>query len=368
MLAQDAIRKVHGGYANLDDERLAGVSAQSLLAAIDRVYRDPRAVLFDEVQNLPRWELFVNRLQRGGRKVLVVGSNANLLSRELATHLTGRHHAVTLLPFSFREMLRARADEPSPAERRELLLDYLEHGGYPEPLLHGVNRTEYLRDLVRATLQKDIVRRYNLRKTDALEKLASHLFSHSAHLLSYRNLVQAGLVSSTATAAKYVRMLEEVFLVFSVERFSFRAMERNIADRKMYVIDPGIAMTLGLRSSQDRGRMLETAVAIRLFAQAQNGGPSVHYYRNAQGEEIDFVLHEHGRVSALVQVCFEIQHQKTQDRELRSLLKAKRDTRCDRLICLHLGPRRTETVTWHEFKGTIEFRDAVEWLADEQPL
>jgi hypothetical protein len=82
-----------------------------IIGAVNRVYGNPRYLLFDEIQNLPRWEMFVNRLQRQGFRLLITGSNANLLSSELATHLTGRHTAQVLFPFSFGEFLAALGDE-----------------------------------------------------------------------------------------------------------------------------------------------------------------------------------------------------------------------------------------------------------------
>ena len=188
-LAVHLLKKLGGGgYVNFDDERLADLKeADRLLAAVDAVYSEPQQLFLDEVQNFPRWELLVNRLQREGRKLLITGSNANLLGAELATHLTGRHQAISLLPFSFGEVLRA---EQAPggagwtaAVRSARLERYLREGGYPEPLLRGAPHADYLRDLVRATLQKDVMRRYRLRSPGGLEDLAYHLFPHGAALL-----------------------------------------------------------------------------------------------------------------------------------------------------------------------------------------
>lgn len=94
------------GYVNFDDERLVGIGDYNeIITGINAVYGNPRYLLLDEIQNLSRWEMFANRLQRQGFRLLITGSNANLLSSELATHLTGRHTSLVMFPFSFGEYL-----------------------------------------------------------------------------------------------------------------------------------------------------------------------------------------------------------------------------------------------------------------------
>jgi hypothetical protein len=134
------------GYVNFDDERLVGLEDyDGLVAALDSVYGKPKQLLLDEVQNLPRWELFVNRLHRQGRRLTITGSNAHLLSSELATHLTGRHKQIVILPFSFSEYLRFLERELTAPEKLEALRRFADTGGYPEPLL--VKRSAFARDL-----------------------------------------------------------------------------------------------------------------------------------------------------------------------------------------------------------------------------
>lgn len=357
-----------GGYVNFDDERLADLKeADGLLAAVDAVYSRPEHLLFDEVQNFPRWELLVNRLQREGRKLLVTGSNANLLGAELATHLTGRHQAISLLPFSFGEVLGA---EPAPggawtaAARSARLARYLQEGGYPEPLLRGAPYADYLRDLVRATLQKDVTRRYRLRSPAGLEDLAHHLFSHTAQLYSYRTLAELGRVASPTTAEKYVRYLEEAFLVFTLGRFTCKARERAGSGKKVYAIDPGLSAVLGMRPGADQGRLAENAVACALWRKKLNGELDLGYWQGANGEEVDFVVRRSGRVEELIQVCWTLEDPRTQAREWRALLKASEQLRCTRLTCLHSGPAGETAVEWHGLRGTVSLRPLDEWLAD----
>ena len=129
----------HFGYVNFDDERLTELDDyDALITALDALYEQPRHLLLDEVQNLPRWELLVNRLQRQGYRLVVTGSNAHLLSSELATHLTGRHIPIVLFPFTFVEYLRSLERPLTDQEKAQALRTYIESGGYPEPLMKGI--------------------------------------------------------------------------------------------------------------------------------------------------------------------------------------------------------------------------------------
>lgn len=353
-----------GGYLNFDDERLADVkSIDALLAGIDSLYDKPKRLLFDEVQNFPRWELMVNRLQREGRQLIVTGSNANLLGAELSTHLTGRHQSISLLPFSFAEVLAAESPSTTLATRAVRLERYLNEGGYPEPLLRGVPLAEYLRDLVRATLLKDIVRRHRLRAPAGLESFAYHLFSSAGHKLSFRALAKLGVVTSPTTAIKYLRLIEEAFLVFTVNRFSFKAKERTKSDKKLYAIDPGLAAQLGTRPGSDWGRLAENAVACALRRQQLNGDTDLGYWQNPQGEEVDFVVRRRNKVAALIQVCWSLAETKAAEREWRALLKASEELHCTRLICLHHGPHDRIKVKWGRWAGEVELIPIAEWLA-----
>ena len=157
-------RQGNFAYVNFDDERLIQLQDyDELISAIDGVYDGCRTVLFDEIQNLPGWELFVNRIQRQGYHLYITGSNSNLLSKELATHLTGRHLEKTIFPFSFREYLRIQRRTLSGIEKKENLTMYAMKGGFPEPLMTKINGDNYLSALFDAIIYKDIVRRYRIR-------------------------------------------------------------------------------------------------------------------------------------------------------------------------------------------------------------
>lgn len=352
-----------GGYLNFDDERLAGLTdTDALLAAIDGVYGRPELLLFDEIQNLPCWELFVNRLQRGGRKLLLTGSNANLLAGELATHLTGRHQQLVLLPFSFAEILQGQS--LTTADRAARLTGYLKEGGYPEPLLRGVNRAEYLRDLVRATLHKDIVRRYRLRAAGGIEQVARCLLSNVGKEFSTRTLAEVAGVASPMTADKYAHLLAEAFLVFTLSRFSFKSRERAASNRKVYAIDPALAVHMGTRPGDDFGRLAENVVALALWRHHVSGGIDLSFWKSQDHAEVDFVVRRDGRFLALIQVCWSLDDPRTRAREFRALAKAAVALRCDRLVCLCPGRSETTDFPWQGRHHSIQIEALESWLED----
>jgi len=354
-----------GGYVNFDDERLADLTdADALIAAIDEVYGRPTHLLFDEIQNFPRWELLANRLQRSGRRLLLTGSNANLLGSELATHLTGRHQAVVLLPFSFAETLAAAGSERTEARIAALFDRYVTEGGYPEPLLRGASRTDYLRDLVRATLLKDVVRRHRIRASAGLEDIAHYLFSNIAKEFSYRTVAAVANVTSPTTVEKYTRLLCEAFLLFSLNRFTFKARERATANKKAYTIDPALAVCLGTRPGQDLGRLAENVVAIALWRRHLAGEIELTFWKNKAHEEVDFVVRENGRVSRLIQVCWDLSDPRTRAREFRALVKAGAELRCDDLWCLTRGTDAEEDFIWDQRVTRIHVVSLARWLTE----
>ena len=354
------------GYVNFDDEQLTGGHTLSEIGpAIESVYGTVSTLFLDEVQNLPGWELFVNRLSRQGYNLYVTGSNAHLLSKDLATHLTGRHTLTTILPFSFREYLRLKGKEFTEGEYREHLDLYSETGGYPEPLVTNIDRKEYISRLFDGILFKDIVRRYNVRAPQGLSDLATYLCSNSASEYSVHRLTQVTGCKSDLTVKKYLHYLEEAFLFFSVPRFSFKVKEQLSSQKKIYCIDNGFISLKGFRVSGNKGKLYENLVAIALKYQEFQENLRVFYWKNAQGEEVDFVIHRERQVSELIQVCVDAQGPVTRQREMKALVKAGRDLKCDRLLLLTREEEGEEEIEWFGMKGVVRIMPLWKWLLDQ---
>jgi predicted AAA+ superfamily ATPase len=358
------------GYLNFDDERLSGYGDNdALLAAIDSIYGSPRTLLFDEIQNHPRWELWVNRLQRNGRRLILTGSNAHLLSSELATHLTGRHLTIPLLPFSFAEYLEATAatsgSQRTRAELMESCRAYSVMGGYPEVVLKGISGQDYLRTLVSAIIHKDIVIRHQLRAPQALDALALCLLSQPGGAYSFRRLREATGCRSVHTLKKYVGFLEQAFLLFTIPRFSFKAREQAASAKKAYAIDNGLITSSGFQSSRNHGRLMENLVAIACFQKQLRGELQLYYWQDPQKSEVDFVLFSDRAVRTLIQVCVDPEDPKVLAREIRGLMKASAELRCNDLLLLTDHTSGESVETWQGHTATIRRQPLWEWLLNQ---
>ena len=253
------------GYVNFDDERLIELKDyDSLIEAVNSVYDNPKNLLFDEIQNLEKWELFVNRLARQGFNLVVTGSNSKLLSKELATHLTGRHFSINLFPFSFKEYLGLFERDLTTNEIKNKFDKYLFEGGYPEPKLKKIDNKDYLISLFDSIIYKDIVRRYNIRSPNKINDLSYYLMSNISNEYSFNSLKKVTSIESVHTVEKYLEYLEESFLFFSVKRFSYKVKEQLSFIKKIYCIDNGFVSSKSFRVSPDYGGLYENLVAIRL--------------------------------------------------------------------------------------------------------
>lgn len=353
------------GYINFDDERLMEVhNYDDLIAALNTVYHNPRYVLLDEIQNLPKWELFVNRLQRQGLRVILTGSNSKLLSKELSTHLTGRHAIVTIFPFSFKEFLALEQKDYTSAELNEKLSTYLVNGGYPEPLVKQIDGKEYLSVLFNSIVYKDIVQRYKIRRAKELEDLAYYFISNIATEYSYHLLTKATTIKSSHTTRKYDQYLEEAFILFSLPRFSHKVKEQLSSNKKMYCIDNGFIQAKGFSLSPDFGRLYENTVACALKQEETTGRIAVYYWKNQQQEEVDFVIERGARVEQLIQVCYDLTNPETKNREIRALLKAGKELHCKDLMIITKDKEDTETIEWFGDTAVVSFIPLRKWLLE----
>ena len=354
------------GYVNFDDEELNDKEKiPDILAAVAELYPGAKTLLLDEIQNIPGWELLANRLARQGYTLYVTGSNAHLLSKELATHLTGRHTVTTIFPFSFAEFLKTKEGEFTESEYRSHLAEYSVTGGFPEILTTTIDKKEYLLRLFDAVVYKDIIRRYRVRSPQGLGDLAQYLCSNVAGEYSVHRLSRVTGCKSDQTVRKYLEYLEEAFLFFSIPRFSYKVKEQVLANRKIYCIDNGFVMAKGFRFSHNDGSLMENLVAIELRKLELAGNLNLYYWKNSQQQEVDFVLHKSGKVVALIQVCTDLANEKTRRREVNALLTAGRDCACKKRIILTMDEEQTKTHEWFGIKGDIQYIPLWKWL--QQP-
>ncbi len=340
--------KLSCGYINFDDERFIDLrNYDDIIAAIDSVYDKPKYLLLDEIQNLPNWELFINRLQRQGYQLYVTGSNAHLLSSELATHLTGRHLPIILFPFSFAEYLSTIGKELTQSELKEELRAYVNQGGMPEPIFQDIDRVSYLRTLWDSIIYKDIVKRHRIRAVAGIENLAGYLLANVSSEYSFTRLTEVTKCRSVHTVQKYINYLEEAFLFFSLQRFSVKIREQTRANRKIYCIDNGFVTARGFQFTDNTGALFENAVAIMLMKRKLENNSELYFWKGNHNEEVDFVIKEGNRITQLIQVCWDIKTEGTRNREFRSLINASKALLCNNLLVITATTDKNETMEWY---------------------
>ena len=344
------------GYINFDDERLYNLDNYDLLlASLNTVYDNPKHILLDEIQNLSKWELFVNRLQRQGYRLIITGSNAHLLSKELATHLTGRHEPIILFPFSFSEFIKSLPKELTDVEKAQEITTYMSNGGLPEPLLKNVDRHNYLSTLLDSIIYKDIVKRHRIRSVQGIEDLTKYLLTNITNEYSFQTLSKVTKCKSVHTVEKYLRHLEEAFIFFSVKRFSNKLREQLRLNKKIYCIDNGFVTSHAFQLTSNTGKLCENLVAIALKKKEMENRIEFYFWKNQKNEEVDFVIKENRKVTQLIQVCWDLESPKTKEREIRALLKASKELKCNNCTIITEKTEDEQDATWFGIKEKIRF-------------
>ena len=328
-------------YVNFDDERLSEVSAESLnsiLECLYKIYGDFNYLFIDEIQNIDEWYLFVNRLLRTGMHVLITGSNAKLLSGELATHLTGRHLKIELFPFSFAEYCDYKKISKSHGTTKEkgflraAFDDYLHDGGFPE-LLNEKRKQAYINTLVDSILKRDIEKRYSVKYKAAFENIANHLLNNAPAKINYNELQTLFSLKSDHTAANYVNYAKNAYLICGLHKYSSKSKIR-VRDEKAYAVDVALMNNRENALAGDNlGWRLETIVFIELLRRYRPLEYDVYYYDETSGEA-DFLVCKGNSVQKIIQVSYDISNPKTYKREINGLLLASSKTECNDLLLI----------------------------------
>lgn len=359
--------KIIYAYVNLDDDRLASLQTEDLNTILSCVYQlygtDVQYLFLDEIQNVDGWYLFVNRLLRTNMHVFVTGSNAKLLSGELATHLTGRYNEIRLYPFSFAEFcMFHKIDTQSittkaVAERKKAFMDYIHDGGFPE-MQNMRNKRGYVESLLEAVLQKDIQKRFKIRNIDTLRKIAHHLINNSCQEVNYAELCKV-FGMSDKTLQKYISYLQQAFLILFLSKYSFKSMER-IRGVKSYIVDAGLQNNReNSMAAENIGWRLENVVFTELKRRCSNDFLDVYYYKPAsKDKEIDFVVCDKNRALELIQVAYEIDSPKAFKRETTALIAASQSLSCSNLTIITF----TDTHDVEIEGKLIHIKSALEWL------
>lgn len=363
--------KLNFAYVNFDDERLSDTKTEDLnqiLQCLYKIYGDFNHLFIDEIQNVEGWFLFVNRLLRTEMHILITGSNAKLLSGELATHLTGRHMTIELYPFSFNEYCIYRGINTAHGTTKEKGLlsaafdSYIQEGGLPE-LLTETRKQTHINDLTNSILKRDIENRYRIAYKSAFENIVNHLLNNAPAAMNYTELKELFGLRSDHTAENYVNYAKNAYLICGLHKFSFKSKLR-IHNEKAYAVDVAFMNNReNAMSGKNLGWRLETIVYIELLRRFKPQGCDIYYFAETSGEA-DFIVYKGKSVQQIIQVCYDISSPKTLKREIKGLLLASEKTKCNNLLLITNNDDSQIT----EKGKTIDIVPAYAWLTTEQSL
>lgn len=331
-------------YINFDDERLYPITAADLHRITEAYYRlfpenkDKLCYFFfDEIQNVPGWERFVRRLIDTEKvRIILTGSSAKLLSREISTTLRGRSISTEIFPFSFHESLiyEGIPIDPSPrpgAKQRALLQNRFRSfqlkGGFPEVQeVDDVLRIRILQEYVDVVILRDVVERHQIGNIQPLRALIRHLLSSPATLFSvnkfYNDLKSQGIACGKNTLHEFLDHLSDAYLFYPVSIHSRSERAKRVNPRKVYAIDTGLVNAFSHQPGTDWGHLLENAV----FMELRRFESAIEYYRTASGYEVDFITTAHDGEHSLYQVSTDLNTPSTREREVRALNEAMGET------------------------------------------
>jgi len=333
LLAQGNCSREDMLFVDFEDYRLVDfkdADMDSLFIAFQQVAgKAPTFLFFDEIQRLVGWSRVLRTLHNQNRfRIVITGSNASLLEREIATELRGRCRNILMMPFSFREFLRfhdisdAERTLLTPARGRVIKAfeQYLKEGGFPEVVKKETlpEKRELLQSYYQTIFYRDILERYNVKAKTLLEYVMRYSLNTFSDLFSIsmleKELKRHGLPGSKQTISNYFGYLQEAFFLTAHDKFSYSHRQRIMNPKKIYLLDTGFSM-LSTDFSENRGKLLENAVAVELFRRRVE----CFYYKGRR--ECDFVVKEGTKLKAAIQVCWELT-QKNESREFRGLREA----------------------------------------------
>ncbi len=368
-------------YINFEDERipLKAEFLTELIPAIKQTFKMETKILFlDEIQTIPNWSKWLRRIHDNEKFIIFVsGSTSKTSSREIPTELRGRFLEIKVFPLSFKEFLdfkglkfNLKQIQYSSNEKAKLiraLEEYLKFGGFPEIVLTDYTKKQDIaQSYYQTVVRRDIIERYNIKNEGALKALLL-LLLNSTHYSStklYNTIKSMNYEVGKSTIQSYINYIENSYLMFSVPIFSYKIKDQLQYPRKVYFIDNVFINSISTKFSGNHGRLYENLMAIDLIKKYED----IYYWKNQQGEEVDFVIKKGIKVNWLIQVCYDINDGDTKQREIRSLLKAGKELKCKNLIIITDDYEAEERVKWFNNKTNIKFIPLWKWLLEKHSI
>ena len=299
-------------YFNFEDSRAVDFDVkdfEKLDQLFHEEYGESKYYFFDEIQNIAKWEIYVRRLVDLKKYVVITGSNASLLSKELGTRLTGRHLTHEIFPFSFKEFLELEKKEAGIQSFEQ----YLNEGGFPEYLVY--KRPDILQILLLDILNRDIATRHKIRSQKQLKELAINLLTNIGKQFTYNALKKNFKLGSVNSIISFISYFEDAYLLFTIPRFDFSYKKMLVNPKKVYAIDTGLTIRNSASFFDDRGRLLENIVFLNLRKRHKD----ILYYQNKR--ECDFIIKDGAKITMAVQSCYEL-NEDSKEREINGLMEA----------------------------------------------
>lgn len=356
-------------FFNFDDERLANFKLddfQKLQECFVELFGEQHTYYFDEIQNIEGWERFVRRLYNAGNKIVITGSNARMLSRDLGTHLTGRYIQVEIYPFSFQEYL---AMNEIPVNAKTLyttngrttmvksFVKYMECGGFPKFLQDG--SVSYLTSLYESIIYRDILTRNGLTNEKEMLELMFYLASNATKRVTYSSLGKVVGIQHPDTIKNYLEYIQQTYLISQLFRYDPSVKKQMMSPKKIYFVDNAIIKRIGFNATENNGVFLENLVFIEL----KRRGWDVYYY--ADKKECDFIVRKGLHISDAYQVTLKMDSPQTREREIAGVREAMQAYSLSKGYILTFEGK--ETINFDD--GTIvEVVPVWEWILQYKPL
>lgn len=339
-------------FLSFEDPRLAGFETNDFFK-LERIFqkegRSDVIYFFDEIQNISGWESFVRVLHDKKTRVIISGSNASLLSRELGTSLTGRQITYELYPFSYDEFLA----NTNSKQGLESFMEYMAFGGFAEYI--SSHNQSILTQLFNDLIYRDIIVRHGIRNAKVVKELGVYLASNIGKEFSYNKLAKVFDLGSVNTVLSYISFFEDAYLFFTLPQFSYSLKKQAKNPKKIYGIDIGLISKLSLSFSKDQGRLLENIVFIEL----KRKGGDINYFRKKG--ECDFVVSVNKQIKELIQVCYELKDDNMQ-REINGLTEAMDELKQKSGLILTLN--QVDKIFVND--STINVLPVWQWLLNEE--
>lgn len=311
-------------YINFEDIRLTDFSKENfedIKSIVIELFGEEKVTYFlDEIQNIADWERWVNNLFSEKIKVFLTGSNSNLLSSEIATHLTGRNKVIKLFPFSFKEYLRFKGisykHDLTSTEQSIIFQNfnkYLETGGFP--LIVKNDDLELSKQYFEDIVNKDILNRHQIKQVKELKDLILYLASNTGKTYAYSTLKEVTGIKSLSTIKNYIEFLKSAYLIYTIQRFDFSVKKQQVSSQKVYLSDNSFLKTVSFNFSGNIGKMLENLVFLEL-----NKTKEIYYH--LENKECDFIVKEGLNIAEAIQVCYDLSSIDTKKREIEGLILA----------------------------------------------